>query len=256
MKPSPTSLLSLVNLSLSNEQDKDESGEMSGLIDTQHCTTHKTLATVIGTMITNTLKYGNVENHVLVIQFCVYFEALGWKTEDYMTASAGTCLPDPTTLVSDENKVGIISPVIQLTIERIAQFVMMVRRRKLYLSKSTTFDELLDYHASNRHTYQRKYDAAALSKKQSPTEFDQKVPVFSVPKFVVDSLEGQKFVDKAVRNFKGCGQISYLEDAELCDNHPAWSEAFSSRLLDSLVDSDIHGYLSTKLKDEGNCAEF
>ena len=117
------------------------------------------------------------------------------------------------------------------------------------------FDELLDYHASNCHIHQHKYDAAAMGQEQSLKGFDQKVPASSVTKFVGNRLERQEFVDNVVRKFKGHGQISYLEDAEFCDGHPVWSEVFSSRLLDSLADSDILGYLLTKLKDEDNYTE-
>ena len=155
-----------------------------------------------------------------------------------MTVSAGTCLPTPSSLVTEEKCVGMISPAMQLTIKRIAQFVVTVRRRNIYLSRDTTFDKLLDFHASNRHTHQRKYDAAALGNEKSQKGFDQKVPAFMVPKFVGNSLERQVFVDKVTRKFKGHGQLSYLEDTDFCEGYPAWSEAFSSRLLDSLDDSD------------------
>ena len=70
-----------------------------------------------------------------------------------------------------------------------------------------------------------------------------------MPKFVGDSLEGQAFVDNVVHKFNGHGQILYLEDDQYCDNHSVWSEAFSSRLLDSVADSDILGYLLTELKE-------
>ena len=96
VKPSPTSLLSPVNLSLSNEHNKDESIEMGSLTDTQHCTESKVLATVIGTMVANTLKHDNLEKHALLIRFYVYYEKLCWKSEDYMIASEGTCRPDLT----------------------------------------------------------------------------------------------------------------------------------------------------------------
>ena len=52
------------------------------------------MASVLGTMIGDTLKYPGLEKQDLVQQFSVYFEALGWKIEDYMTASAGTSPPD------------------------------------------------------------------------------------------------------------------------------------------------------------------
>ena len=253
----PDSSLAPTNLSLTSEHEKDEDVELSGLTDTRYCTTPKNLATVLGSMVGDTLQYPNDEKRDLVQQFGVYFSALGWKTEDFMTASAGTSLPKPDDLVTDVSSVGMISPAVRLTLQNIAQFTATVRRRKLFLAKSTTFDELHDYHASNRATHLRKYDAAALGlgRKQSSSGGDHKVPAFTVPKFVGDSLEGQAFVDNVVRKFKGHGQLSFLEDDQYCDDHSVWSEAFSSCLLDSLADSDILGYLSTELKDEGNCAE-
>ena len=105
-----------------------------------------------------------------------------------MTLSAGTCLLTPVELLFDENIVGMISPEVQLTLELIAQFTVTVRRRKLCLSKSTTFDEFLDYHTSNRKPNQRKYDTAAFGQEHTPAGFDQKVPTFLVPKFAGDSL--------------------------------------------------------------------
>ena len=156
VKLSPSSMMDPVNLSLSNEKDKDVAVEMSGLIDTRCGTVHTNLASIIGSMVANTLGYPNIEKNNLVIQFNIYFEALGWKTESYMTASTETCLTILTELVLGENVVGMICLEIQLTLERIAQFTVTVRRQKLYLSKSTTFDELLDYHVSNCNSYQCK----------------------------------------------------------------------------------------------------
>ena len=83
-------------------------------------------------------------------QFSVYFEALGCKMEDYTTASAGTCLPIPDDLVPSENVVHMTSPSVILALDHIAQYTDTVRRQKLYLSKSTIFNEIFDYHASNR----------------------------------------------------------------------------------------------------------
>lgn len=41
---------------------------------------------------------------------------------------------------------------------------------------------------------------------------NHKVPWFTVPKFVGNSLEGQAFVDNIVRKVKDHGQLSYLKD--------------------------------------------
>ena len=113
-------------------------------------------------MVGDTLKYPSDEKRDLVQQFGIYFSALGWKTENHVTATAGSSLPVPNCIVKNDTTVGMISPAIKLTLQNIAQFTATVRRRKLYLSKSTTFDELHDFHASNRASHQRKYDAAAL----------------------------------------------------------------------------------------------
>ena len=78
---SPTSALAPTNLSLSNEHEKDENVEMSGLSDTQFCTTPKNLASVIGSIVGDTLKYPSDEKRDLVQQFGIYFSALGWETE-------------------------------------------------------------------------------------------------------------------------------------------------------------------------------
>ena len=161
----------------------------------------------------------------------------------------------PDDLLPDENVVGMISPAIKLTLQRIAQFTETVRRQKLYLSKLTTYDELLDYHASNRKSNQRIYDVTALEQGRTPSGGNHNVPAFSVPKLVGNRIEGHAFVDNVMRKFKGRGQLSYLEYNLYYDNHPAWSESFSSRLLDSLADNDILGYILTELKDEGNCEE-
>jgi len=207
-------------------------------------------------MVGDTLRYPNDEKCDLVQQFGVYFSKLGWDSEDHVSATAGTNLPLPSTMVMDIDTVGMINPAIRLTLQNIAQFIATVRKRKLYLSKSTTFDELHDYHASNRASHQRINDAAALGQGHKASfAGDHKVPAFTVPKFVGDSLEGQAYVDNVVRKFNGHGQLQFLEDDSYCADHFAWSEAFSSRLLDSVADSDILGYLSTELKDEGNCAE-
>ena len=116
---SPALALAQSNLSLSTEHENDENVEMSGLTDTRFCTTPENLATVLGSMVGDTLKYLSDEKRDLVQQFGVYFSALGLKTEDYMTVTAGKSIP------------------------------------MFYLAKSTTFDELHNYHGSNLSSHQR-----------------------------------------------------------------------------------------------------
>ena len=119
-------------------------------------------------MVDDTLKYPIDEKRDLVQQFSIYFEALGWKTEDYTIASGETSLLIPDNLIPDIDAVGMISPAIKLTLQRIAQFTVTVRRQKLYLSKSTTLNELLNYYARNDISNQGIYDSAALGQGHNP----------------------------------------------------------------------------------------
>jgi len=47
---------------------------------------------------------------------------------------------------------------------------------------------------------------------------------------------------------------AFIDNRKYCDNHPAWSAAFASQLRDSIVDSNILGYLATELDTEENYA--
>ena len=53
----PTSVLAPTNFSLSNEQEKDEGVDISGLADICFCTSPETLVYVLGSMVGDTLKY-------------------------------------------------------------------------------------------------------------------------------------------------------------------------------------------------------
>ena len=101
-------------------------------------------------------------------------------------------LPRPEALVTNVDKVTMISPKIQLSIERIAQFVVKVRKRKLFLRSNTSFDELIQYHANNRQIPQRIYETAAAGKEHSPRGQDHKIYPFTVPIFDGACLDRQE----------------------------------------------------------------
>ena len=73
-------------------------------------------------------------------------------------------------------------------------------------------------------------------KKSSKTE---KVPQFTLSKFVGNRLAGAEWIKGVVGKFKGQGQVTFLIDPAYCNNHSDWSDVFSSRLLDALVNNDI-----------------
>jgi len=68
-------------------------------------------------------------------------------------------------------------------------------------------------------------------------------------------MDGKSWIDSVERKFKGRGAIKYLADGEYCDDNDEISSALTSRLLDSIAESDILSYMATELKDEENCAD-
>lgn len=56
-------------------------------------------------------------------------------------------------------------------------------------------------------------------KDKHPSGGNHEILAFTVPKFVVDSLEGQAFVHNVVNKIKGYGRLSYFEDDEYYEHH-------------------------------------
>ena len=172
-----------------------------------------------------------------------------------MVFTAGQTPPSPPDIVPGIGSMGMINPAVCLMLQNIATHAATVRNQKLYLSKSITFDELKSYHFSNCYAHQHIHDAAALGKGQTFLGgSDQKIPKFTVPIFDGSTLEWEEYVNSVEHKFKDNDQLQYLEDDKYCDDHLSWSKSFSLRILDSLAGSDILGYMSNKVKDEGHCA--
>ena len=57
----PPLVLASTNLSLDNDQEKDEGVEISGLTDTRFCMSPGTLVSILGTMVGDNLKYPDLE---------------------------------------------------------------------------------------------------------------------------------------------------------------------------------------------------
>ena len=68
-------------------------------------------------------------------------------------------------------------------------------------------------------------------------------------------MDGKSWIDSVERKFRGSEVIKYLTDGKFCDDNDEISSAFTSRLLDSIAESDILSYMATELKDECNCAD-
>ena len=131
---------------------------------------------------------------------------------------------------------------------------MPVRKRSLYLTKATLFNELELFNTRSHYSHLHRHDIAALTNRQTTLAgIDSKLPSFQAPKFDGNTIERDAWARNVVRKFKGQGQLSFLECENHCTNQSAWSDAISSRLLDSITNNDVLGYLATERVGEGNC---
>ena len=131
---------------------------------------------------------------------------------------------------------------------------MPVRKRSLYLTKATLFNELELFNTRSHYSHLHRHDIAALTNRQTTLAgIDSKLPSFQAPKFDGNTIERDAWARNVVRKFKGQGQLSFLECENHCTNQSAWSEVFSSRLLNSITDNDVLGYMAKELVGEVNC---
>ena len=163
---------------------------------------------------------------------------LGWTCEDNMAAIADNPFPRPEALGAKPEAVSMINNAMILYLQAVSAFVKTVRNDDLYISPSTTYDQLAIYNA--------KYHNSGGSSKTpqstvvvSKSERSDKIPAFSIPKFTGDRMDGKSWIDSVERKFRGSGAINYLADGEYCDDNDEISSALTSRLLDSIAESDI-----------------
>ena len=76
--------------------------------------------------------------------------------------------PSQDTVVSEGEDMDLVNPLILLTLQINAKFIAPVRKVLLYLTKSNTLNELMDFYTSYHYGYQYTHDDAALTTGQTP----------------------------------------------------------------------------------------
>ena len=82
---------------------------------------------------------------------------------------------------------------------------------------------------------------------------DHKIPFFKLPTFQGNTLQGDVFIEGVERAFRFAAMARYLESRSYCDNNSCWSEAFASRIRESIEVNNILSFLATELEHENNC---
>ena len=127
------------------------------------------------------------EEEKLIAQFITFFGMLGWTNEDNMAESADHPFPQPDALSANPDTLRIISPGIVIYLQAISAFVKTVRVDNLYISSSTTYDQLAEYNSVHRNSGV----SSSIPKRvleTSKSDKPDKIPNFSVPKFNGDRI--------------------------------------------------------------------
>ena len=83
---------------------------------------------------------------------------------------------------------------------------------------------------------------------------ESKIPAFKVPIFRGDNLDGDEYIRLVKTTFRSNAMSPFLDDPNNCDNSSYWSGAFTSRLRESIEESDSLPFLVTELDGGNNCA--
>ena len=118
---------------------------------TPHCTSTATLAEKIGSLVATAFRYTDDEEEKVIAQFITFFGTLGWTNEDNMAESADQPFPQPDALSANPDTVSMISPGMVTYLQTISAFVKTVRVDNLYISPSTTYDQLAEYSHVHRN---------------------------------------------------------------------------------------------------------
>ena len=127
---------------------------------------------------------------------------MGWSTEDTVAATAGQPIPAPATILDSVIDTELITPSVLLMLQNITRYIVPVRKRSLYLTKATSFNELVLYSSRTHYGHLRRHDAAALTSGQTALAgINSKLPSFQVPKFDGNTIKGDAWARNVVRKF-------------------------------------------------------
>jgi hypothetical protein len=139
---------------------------------------------------------------------------------------------------------------VTMCMANIARYTEVALAKGFYMTKVVKYNDLVEFYGATKKA-QKSMTSGTLS--SLPTE--SKVPIFKVPAFSGDTLKGDVYEREIFSVFGNNSMASFLTSRTHCNNHPAWSGAFASRLRDSLSHSSVLEYLATELEDENNCAK-
>jgi len=124
----------------------------------------------------------------------------------------------------------------------------------LFLVEGISYEALVKWFNTNQSlkSPEKTVGRIATSKLQHHSNDLHKIPNFRLTKFKGDALPDDGFIAAINRAFRSATIAQFLNSEICCENSPMWSNAFTSRLRESVADSDIIRLLATELEAEMN----
>ena len=222
----------------------------TGLSECSTLKDEKSLASIVASLVGERFSFREDKVLQLCAQLEIYFlrsSIIDEKMLSIMTDQNSWPLPRTLPLPA---YVSMITIPVTMCMANIARYTEVALAKGFYMSKSVNSNDLVEFYGASKSESKNRSSSLPPS---LPTE--SKVPIFKVPEFKGDTLKEDIYECEVVNIFGNNVMASFLTSRSHCNNHPAWSGAFASRLRDSLSHLSVLEYLATELEDDHNCTK-
>ncbi len=217
---------------------------------------------IIIDLIANTVRYHGTRLDAFKTQMTKYLTHLGIDNEaclNQMEDDSWTGNSIPSQDGRSQEMLNMITAPVLTMLRKITSASVSVSQVSRYLSDEVSFSVLTQWsmaisHLANPASSARGRNAGVVQAAGSNKSSKSKdIPSFNVAPFTDSILKGDRYIQKTANTFKSKGVHNYLTDVDLCASNKEFSQAFASRLRESIVDNAELMYIATKHKDEDNC---
>jgi len=222
-----------------------------GLMKTKICTTSIEMAQMIFLLISKQFTMTAEVTTEPLVQLSAYFAHTGIHNEEYLSFMMNYVdwLP-PQTIATPKQKMNFISIPVTLLLS----YTVALQEEKLYLSPGIGYRALTTWFAEYNRTSMENLNKSSQIVILTVKNTETKIPAFKVPICRGDILDGDEYIWMVKSTFRSNTMSQFLEDPNHCENLPYWSGYFSSRLRESIEESNILSFLATELDVENNYA--
>ena len=206
------------------------------------CKSKEEMADVVGRLISDHLNRDDTAKQSLVTAFKAYFDKEGIENDSSLAIMQEGDWSEP---ARDDPELKPITTPVMRCLKTVASYTKKIVDQGYYLRRHVCYADL--------HAYSVEIDRVQAQKSSVSFSGTSKLPTFDVPIFSGEAIEGGDYLEDIERVFSSNAVSSYINDSQVCDDNPDWSDALASRIRQSLSKSNILSFLATELKDEKSC---